>query len=149
MSYVSSHGRLEIGYDVYVGKFCSIQCSGKIGNGVLIANNVGVIGRRDHDYKHLGVPISRAKWVGHNANLAHSPKNTIDIGNDVWIGYSAVVLSGVVIGRGAIIGAGAVVLGDVAPYSIVAGNPAKEVGKRFTPDEQLLHERMIDSGEIR
>ena len=59
------------------------------------------------------------------------------IGNDVWIGQNAVILPGVSIGDGAIIGANAVVGSDVAPYTIVVGNPAKELRKRF--DEELIH----------
>ena len=56
------------------------------------------------------------------------------IGNDVWIGQNAVILPGVHIGDGAIIGANSVVGSDVAPYTIVAGNPAKELRKRFDDD---------------
>ena len=58
------------------------------------------------------------------------------IGNDVWIGQNAVILPGVSIGDGAIIGANSVVGSDVAPYSIVIGNPAKELRKRF--DDALI-----------
>ena len=56
--------------------------------------------------------------------------------NDVWIGQNAVILPGVHIGSGAIIGANSVVGSDVAPYTIVAGNPAKPIRKRF--DEELI-----------
>lgn len=58
------------------------------------------------------------------------------IGNDVWIGQNAVILPGTNIGDGAIIGASSVVGSNVAPYSIVAGNPAKEIRKRF--DDELI-----------
>ena len=58
------------------------------------------------------------------------------IGNDVWIGQNAVLLPGVTIGDGAIIGANSVVGSDVAPYTIVAGNPAKVIRKRF--DDELI-----------
>lgn len=57
------------------------------------------------------------------------------IGNDVWIGDSAIILSGVRVGDGAIVGAGAVVTKDVPPYSIVCGVPAKIVRYRFTMEE--------------
>ena len=56
------------------------------------------------------------------------------IGNDVWIGYDAVIMAGVHIGDGAIIGTRAVVAKDVEPYSIVGGVPAKEIRKRFAPE---------------
>ena len=61
-------------------------------------------------------------------------KGDIIIGNDVWVGYGATILSGVKIGDGAVIGANAVVSRDVEPYSIVVGNPAKEVKKRFSQE---------------
>lgn len=59
------------------------------------------------------------------------------IGNDVWIGQNAVILPGVHIGDGAIIGANSVVGGEVSPYAIVIGNPARELRKRF--DDELIH----------
>ena len=58
------------------------------------------------------------------------------VGNDVWIGQNAVILPGVRIGDGAIIGANSVVGSDVAPYTIVVGNPAKVLRKRF--DDELI-----------
>ena len=60
------------------------------------------------------------------------------IGNDVWIGQNAVILPGVHIGDGAIIGANAVVGSDVEPYTLVAGNPAKEIRKRFDDEMTAL-----------
>jgi virginiamycin A acetyltransferase len=63
-------------------------------------------------------------------------KGNIEIGNDVWIGYKAVIMAGVKIGDGAIIGAYSVVTKDVEPYAIVGGNPAREIRKRF-PEEVI------------
>ena len=63
-------------------------------------------------------------------------RGDIVIGNDVWIGYEAVILSGVTIGDGAIIGTRAVVTKDVPPYTIVGGVPAKSIRKRF--DEKVI-----------
>ena len=61
-------------------------------------------------------------------------KGDIVVGNDVWIGYEAVILAGVTIGDGAIIGARAVVTKDVPPYTIVGGVPAKQIRKRFNEE---------------
>lgn len=58
-----------------------------------------------------------------------------EIGHDVWIGHGALILPGARIGSGAIIGAGAVVAGEVAPYTIVAGNPARVIRRRFSAGE--------------
>jgi virginiamycin A acetyltransferase len=67
-------------------------------------------------------------------------KGDVIIGNDVWIGASVVILSGVKIGDGAVVGAGSVVTKDVEPYTIVAGNPARLIRKRF--DEETI-ERLL------
>lgn len=145
LSFVSSFGGLKIGDDVYIGKFCSIQVNGSIGDGVLIANNVGIVGRRDHDMRAVGLPIRHAPWIGDTPRLVSDPHNVVEIGSDVWIGYGAAVLSGVRIGRGAVIAAGSVVLENVAPYDIVRGNPARPVGRRFTADQINKHEAGLAS----
>ena len=56
------------------------------------------------------------------------------VGNDVWLGYQALILPGVTIGNGAIVAARAVVAADVPPYTVVGGNPARELKRRFPPD---------------
>jgi len=142
-SWISASRELIIGDDVYIGKFCSIQVNGTIGDGVLIANNVGIIGRRDHDMRAIGVPIRRSPWIGDNAAMANDPRNSVEIGPDVWLGFGAIVLSGVCIGRGAIIAAGAVVTDDVASYDIVAGNPARPIGRRFQDSQIISHEEYL------
>ena len=63
-------------------------------------------------------------------------KGDIVIGNDVWIGYEALIMAGVHIGNGAIIGSRAVVTKDVPPYTIVGGVPARPIRKRF--DEEVI-----------
>ncbi len=76
-------------------------------------------------------------WTMNVPKFSDMPiKGDIVIGNDVWIGQNATILPGVHIGDGAIIGANSVVGGDVSPYTIVVGNPAKKIRKRF--DEELI-----------
>lgn len=123
---------LKIGKSVYIGKHVTIEVDGTIGNGVLIANNVGIVGRRDHDAWDVGVPVARAGWVGMAADSLSTP---VVIEDDVWIGFGAVILSGVHIGTSAIVAAGSVVTGDVAPNAIVSGNPASFKKSRFVDDE--------------
>ena len=133
--------RLVIGDDCYVGKYCTIEVDGEIGDGVLIANGVGLVGRNDHDIHEVGVLISRSRWIG---DPGYNPdRSTITVEDDVWIGFNSTILSGVTIHRGAIVAAGAVVTGDVPAYTIVAGNPARVLTERFTADEIAEHEKQL------
>lgn len=132
--------QLTIGNDVYIGKHCTIEVDGQIGNNVLMANNVGLIGRHDHDFRRVGKSIRESGWVGEKRD---EKKEQVMIGDDVWIGYGAVVLSGTEIGRGAVIGAGAVVTHSIEPYAIAVGNPARVIGKRFSCDEMVKHEKLL------
>jgi acetyltransferase-like isoleucine patch superfamily enzyme len=129
---------LSVGNDVYIGKGCTIQVDGKIGNYVLIANHVGIVGRFDHNYKTVGIPIRYAPWIGDQPTTLSDGGVIID--EDVWIGFGAIILSGVHIGRGAIVAAGAVVTKDIEPYEIVGGIPAQVIGKRFSTEEIMEHE---------
>lgn len=70
-------------------------------------------------------------WENAMENKSYPQKGNITIGNDVWIGYNATIMSGVSIGDGAIIATNSTVVKNVEPYSIVGGNPAKEIKKRF------------------
>ena len=108
-----------------IGKFCSIACGAKF---LLTSSN--------HTQRSLSTypfPIFFEEWRLDKANVrsAWDNKGDIVIGNDVWIGYEAVILSGVHIGDGAIIATRAVVTKDVPPYTIVGGIPAKAIKKRF------------------
>ena len=108
-----------------IGKFCSIACGAKF---MFTSGN--------HSLKSLSTytfPIFFDEWGLDSKNIcdAWENKGDIVIGNDVWIGYEAVVMSGVKIGDGAIIGTRAVVTKDVPPYTVVGGVPAKQIRKRF------------------
>lgn len=111
-----------------MGKFCSIGCGAKF-----------LFTSANHAMNSLSTypfPIFFEDWDldPRNVTSAWDNKGDIVIGNDVWIGYEAVILSGVHIGDGAIIGTRAVVTKDVQPYTIVGGVPAKEIKKRFDED---------------
>jgi acetyltransferase-like isoleucine patch superfamily enzyme len=127
---------LRIGNDVYVGKGVTIQVDGEIGDAVLIANSVGIVGRTDHDIRQVGVPIRRAAWVG---DQPESLSRITHVGSDVWIGFGAIVLSGVSIGDSSIVAAGSIVTKDVPKNSIVAGAPAQVRGQRFSDEEFARH----------
>ena len=83
--------------------------------------------------------------LGHAPN-GYAPAGDTVIGDDVWIGAEAMILPGVAVGSGAVVGARALVARDVAPYAVVAGNPAREIRKRFGEAEiaMLLEMRWWD-----
>jgi len=90
----------------------------------------------NHTLKSLSsypFPVFPDEWGLDEWKVARAWDNRGDIiiGNDVWIGYEAVIMQGVTIGDGAIIGTRAVVTNNVAPYTIVGGIPAKKIRKRF------------------
>lgn len=122
-----------VGNQVAVGPRSVIQVNGVIGDFALIGMHVQIVGREDHAINEVGVPMLHSTWV---ADREPSPRDSVHIGRDVWVGASAVILSGVTIGDGSIIGAGSVVTGDIPPYSIAVGNPARVVGRRFESTEQ-------------
>lgn len=108
-----------------IGRFCSIACGTKF-----------LFNCANHSLKSLSTytfPLFYEEWQLNKADIASAwhNKGDITIGNDVWIGFEAVIMAGVHIGDGAIIAARAVVTKDVAPYTIVGGSPAKEIRKRF------------------
>ena len=110
-----------------IGKFCSIACGARF-----------LFNSANHTMTSLSTypfPIFFEEWglPTDCASIAEAWDNhgSITIGNDVWIGYEAVILSGVTIGDGAIIGARAVVTRDIPPYTIAAGVPAKPIRRRF------------------
>lgn len=137
---------LRIGDDVYIGKNVTIEVDGEIGDGVLIANNVGIVGRQDHDIRECGASIRRAAWVGEEPERL---SRATYVGSDVWIGFGAVVLSGVRIGDSAIVAAGAVVREDVAPNQIVSGNPASPIAERFAPEVLGSHWQALKASGVR
>lgn len=100
--------------DLKIGKFCSIS------------DEVTIFLGGEHEINTISsYPFSLKN---------HYSKGDVTIGNDVWIGQSTIILSGVTIGDGAIIGANSLVTKDVKPYAVVGGNPAKLIKYRFDDD---------------
>ncbi|MCW5662009.1 MAG: CatB-related O-acetyltransferase [Burkholderiaceae bacterium] len=142
--------RIEIGDHSYLGHEVCIETNCRIGRFVLVANRVALVGRRDHDFKTPGVPVRFGHWIGSQRTPSPYRSEEVFIDDDVWLGYGAIVLSGVRIGRGAIVAAGSVVKEDVEPYSVVGGNPAKPIGRRFTSSEEIqAHESGVQAGRFR
>jgi acetyltransferase-like isoleucine patch superfamily enzyme len=124
-----------VGSYVYIGKNVSITHA-SIGNYVSIGNNVS-IGQGEH---LLDTPSTSSHFYSDPWKVLTSGECVIQ--DDVWIGAGAVILRGVVIGVGAVVGANAVVTGDVAPYDIVVGVPARVLRARF---DGVKKKKLIDS----
>lgn len=115
------------GAKLYVGRFCSFASNVVI----FLGGNHKTQWVSTYPFSALGEVWSEAAEIeGHPAT-----KGDVVIGNDVWIGHGVTILSGVSIGDGAVLGAGAMISKDVAPYSIVAGNPARMIKKRFSESQ--------------
>lgn len=117
----SPNHRITLGKRVQFGPYCDVQCDLEVGDSVLFAPHVAIIGRNDHQVDLPSVLI----WDSPRGDC-----KMVRIGNDCWIGYGAIILSGVTIGDGAVVAAGAVVTRDVPARAIVAGVPAKLVRMR-------------------
>lgn len=136
---------IKIGNNVYIGKYCTLQADIEMGNNIDIANNVGLIGKYDHDFSKVGFSIKDAPWIGDKSYDFKGKNKKIIVEDDVWIGYGAIIVTGVKIHRGAIVAAGSVVTHDVPPYTIVGGNPSRVLGQRFTEEEIKKHEEILYS----
>ncbi|WP_296085124.1 type B chloramphenicol O-acetyltransferase [uncultured Agrobacterium sp.] len=118
-----------------IGSFCSIGS----GAAFIMAGNQG--------HRHEWISTFPFYWMPEvqafrNAKNGYLPAGDTVIGNDVWIGSEAIIMPGVRVGNGAVIGTRAVVTRDVEPYSIIGGNPAKVIRKRFRDREIALLDEM-------
>ena len=123
-----SYGQVKIlsrkeGASLKIGSFCSFSTEVKIFLG------------GEHRIDWITTYPFNKLWESAKAFTGHpSTKGDVIIGNDVWVGHEAIILSGVAIGDGAVIGARAIVTKDVPAYGIVVGNPARLISKRFEED---------------
>jgi acetyltransferase-like isoleucine patch superfamily enzyme len=148
-----SYGYIEVSgvgkHNLKVGKFCSIAGGVRF----LIGGNHDMQSFTTYPFSAIstdGVLIWPETKLAIEDNKAEKKESFgIEVGNDVWIGCSSIVLSGVKIGDGAVIGAGCVVAKNVNPYEIVIGNPIRTLKYRFTPQqiEKLLKIKWWDFDE--
>ena len=116
-----------MGDQLIIGKFCQIATGVRF---IMNGSNHAMNAFSTYPFKVFG-----AAWAEKDRMQVVSKGDTV-IGNDVWIGNGATIMQGVKIGDGAIIGTNSLVTKDVEPYTIVGGNPAKEIRKRF--DEETI-----------
>lgn len=126
------------GDQLIIGKFCMIASDVEF-----ILNGANHLSNAISAYPFA---VFGKGWENAMDGKEYPFKGNIEIGNDVWIGYKAVILAGVKIGDGAIIGAHSLVTADVPPYAVVGGNPARLIKKRFDDRdiERLLRIRWWD-----
>ena len=118
-----------IGDKLIIGKFCAIARGVRF---IMNGANHKISGISTYPFQIFG-----NGWEKVMPGPGELPyKGDTVIGNDVWIGYDALIMPGVKIGNGAIISARAVVTNDVPPYTIVGGNPARPIRQRF-PEDQI------------
>ena len=130
-------GDIQIGNECYLGEGSRIW-SGKsiiIGNRVLISHNVNIFDNQTHSLsaKNRNKHFKDIFLTGHPSSISLGDSGIV-INDDVWIGCSSILLRGVHIGKGAVVGAGSVVTKNVPEWTLVAGNPAKEI-RKISEDE--------------
>jgi maltose O-acetyltransferase len=118
--FVSKKNKIRIGRDFYMGHNCHLSANATIGDDVLFASYVSLVGG-DHNIDYIEGPIR---------NSGRGDFKTVIIENDVWIGHGAIIMHGVKIGSGAVVAAGAVVTKDIPSDAIYGGNPAKLIRYR-------------------
>ena len=127
-----------VGDKLIIGKFCMIAS-----DVTFIMNGANHLSKSLSSYPFA---IFQNGWEKAMDGKSYPSKGDTIIGNDVWIGYRATIMPGITIGDGAIIASNATVTRDVAPYTIVGGNPAQVIKKRFSDEriEQLLEAKWWD-----
>jgi acetyltransferase-like isoleucine patch superfamily enzyme len=129
-------GTIVIGDNVYIGDDCILSCAHQIeiGSWTLLAHGVQVFDNDSHpleaDLRGQDYRQAVLSTAGRRSAIQGAP---IWIGARAWVGINAIILKGVTIGEGGIVAAGSVVTQDVAPYTVVAGNPAKVVKQLVGP----------------
>ena len=135
--YLWARDEITIGDNFYMGKDSQIETDCIIGDNVMIGNKVAIVGKYDHNYQKIGVPIRLAPRIrDKDYNWKGLGQRTI-IEDDVWIGYGAIIMSGITLKKGCIIAAGSIVTKDTLAYSIYGGNPARKITDRFNFEEDL------------
>lgn len=141
--------QVTIGKNFYIGRDSFIESDVIIGDNVLWANRVALVGRYDHNYQQIGTPIRKAMQIRDKDYNWKGKESLTTIGNDVWVGYNSTIMSGITIGEGCIIAACSLVTKDTEPYSIYAGSPAKKIKDRFNNTRDLEEHLKLISGNAK
>lgn len=142
--YIWCKEKMIIGDNFYIGKDSQIECDAIIGNNVIFGNKVGIVGKYDHHFQKLGVPIRLAPRIRDTNYNWKGLQLITTIEDDVWVGYGSIIMQGVNLGKGGIIAAGSVVTKDTEPYFIYGGNPARKLRPRFESEEDLFKHKAME-----
>jgi acetyltransferase-like isoleucine patch superfamily enzyme len=164
---IQKHATLKVGDDCYIGRYVEIGPGGyieigshtsiqdrsiflgdvSIGRYCTIAPNVYISsGRHYFDLQPSLLIKDQDVLAVRDKELSVAHTKSVVVEDDCWLGINVVVMSGIVIGKGVVVGANSVVTKDIAPYSVVAGAPAKVIKKRlnFAPPRNIIYDRPND-----
>ena len=128
---------VKIGDRTFIGASTSLVCADSItvGDDVLISWGCTIIDHNSHSTVWSERKDDVVKWIKGEKDWSTVPVSGVRIDCKAWVGFNSIILKGLTVGEGAIIGAGSVVTKDVAPYTIVAGNPARFI-RNIPPEER-------------
>lgn len=130
--------------NVTIGPGATIYTTGAkliIKHHVIIGPNLTII-TGDHNISVIG------NYICETIQKRPEDDQDVIIESDVWIGCNVTILKGVTIGRGSVVAAGAVVTKSCPPYSVIGGVPAKVIKKRFTEEEIIKHEELLEQRDV-
>jgi maltose O-acetyltransferase len=136
-----SYESIHVGHHVNLGArptLLAARSTIRIGNHVMFGPEVTIRGG-NHRFDLVGRYVDS---IGDDEKRPEDDRGVV-IEDDVWVGGNATILGGVTVGRGSVIAASAVVTKDVAPYSVVGGNPARVIRERFTREEAAAHDAIL------
>jgi acetyltransferase-like isoleucine patch superfamily enzyme len=145
---IESSTEVRIGDGTTVQRRCSLNGSVRLGRGCILAPNV-FISSGTHPFRRMPhLPIrAQERLLARQPTSQDGPSDRpVWIQDDCWLGVNSVISPGVTVGKGSVVGANAVVTSSVAPYTVMAGVPAREVGRRleWSPPREILAERLLD-----
>lgn len=149
---IETGSRIQIGEGSTLQRRCSVNGEVRIGRGCILAPDV-FISSGTHPFRvapHLPIREQERRLAAGTLSAASPLDRPVWVQDDCWIGVHAVVCPGVTIGRGSVVGANAVVVHDVPPYSVVAGAPARLIGRRldWAPPARQRYEREEDAAYV-
>jgi len=144
--YIWAKKQITIGDNFYIGRDSQIETDCVIGDNVIFANKVALVGKYDHNYQKIGLPIRLSPRIRDSFYNWKGIGQLTIVEDDVWVGYGAIIMSGVKLGKGSIVAAGSVITKDTESYFIYGGNPARKISSRFNSEQDLKkHISLIES----